>query len=101
MSYIRVRNTIKVIEKKVTAVYFAERIEEIEYKITKGEKKSYKAIKGDYLSTIAKKYNISVSKLKKDNDLKNDSVKIGQSFIIKENDKKEEKGKNRQKKKFS
>lgn len=90
---IKVRNEINVIYKKVLDAYFATKTEEIEYEIVKGKESNYKAISGDNLSKIASKNKITLAKLKEDNGLKSNDIKVGQAFIIKQNDKKTEKGK--------
>ncbi|MCF6350177.1 MAG: N-acetylmuramoyl-L-alanine amidase [Flavobacteriaceae bacterium] len=93
MTYIRVRNTINVVYKKVLDVYFAKITEETIFETEEGKKSEYIAKKGDYLSTIASKNKITLKKLKEDNNLKSNEVSVGQKFIIKQNDKKVEKGK--------
>ena len=44
--------------------------------------KMHKVVKGDSLSRIAKRYNISVIKLKRANNLKSDIVRLGQRLTI-------------------
>jgi LysM repeat protein len=52
-------------------------------KAKKGLNKSYTVKKGDTLYSIARKYEISVSDLKKLNKLKNNTISIGQELRIK------------------
>lgn len=47
-----------------------------------GSLQTYKVKKGDSLSGIARRFNIPVSKLKKNNNIKNNSVQIGQTLKI-------------------
>lgn len=93
MSDISARNSLDVVDKKVLKAYFATKTEETEYETVKGKETTYKAVGGDYLSKIATTNGIPVSKLKADNGLKSDDVKIGQEFIIKKADSQKEKGK--------
>ena len=44
--------------------------------------KIHKVVKGDSLSRIAKRYNVSVTKLKRANNLKSDVVRLGQRLTI-------------------
>jgi len=90
---ISARNNLDVVEKKVLKAYFATQTEETIYETIKGKETTYNAVGGDYLSKIAKANGIAVSKLKADNSLTSDSVKVGQSFIIKKPDSQKEKGK--------
>lgn len=42
----------------------------------------HKVKNGEYLGRIASKYNVSVAKIKKWNNLKNDNIRVGQSLVI-------------------
>ena len=42
----------------------------------------HKVKNGEYLGKIASKYNVSVAKIKKWNNLKNDNIRVGQTLII-------------------
>ena len=44
--------------------------------------RAHKVVKGDSLSRIAKRYNVSVSKIKKANNLKSNVVRLGQRLTI-------------------
>jgi peptidoglycan endopeptidase LytE len=51
--------------------------------VSKGEKKEiYVVKKGDTLGAIARKYNVSVSNIKKWNNLKSDAIGINQKLVI-------------------
>jgi LysM repeat protein len=90
---IRVRNKIRIISKKVLDVYFASITEETTSETEKGKESDYTVKKGDNLSAIATKNGITVAKLKTDNSLKSNALKIGQKLTIIQNDKNVEKGK--------
>jgi membrane-bound lytic murein transglycosylase D len=47
-----------------------------------GVKVVYTVKSGDYLGSIAKKYNVSVAKIKQWNNLKSDNIRIGQKLVI-------------------
>ena len=47
-----------------------------------GSIQTYKVKKGDSLSGIARRFNVPVSKLKKNNNIKNNSVQIGRTLNI-------------------
>jgi LysM repeat protein len=50
----------------------------------KKEKQQYHVVKkGEKLETIAKKYKLSVEKLKKQNNIRSNKIRIGQKLIIK------------------
>lgn len=83
---IKVRNEINVVKKKVLDAYFAEKSEEITYKIVPGKESKYNAVSGDNLSKIAIKHGIKLAKLKTDNELTSDAVALKQEFLIKEAD---------------
>jgi LysM repeat protein len=54
------------------------------YVKSKTEKQQYHVVKkGEKLETIAKKYKVSVDKLKKQNNIKSNKINIGQKLIIK------------------
>ncbi len=73
-------NRLNIIEQKVKKAYFARRNKDIiEYETAQ---ETYTVKKGDYLGKIAKKKKTTVSKLKKDNNLTSDAVKIGDSLTI-------------------
>lgn len=93
MTYIRVRNTINVVHKKIIDVYFASVKEETTFETVKGKESEHIVKKGDNLSAIANKNKITLTKLKDDNSLKSNALKIGQKLTIKQNDTKTEKGK--------
>lgn len=42
----------------------------------------YKVKNGDYLGKIASRHNVSVAKIKKWNNLKNDNIRVGQKLVI-------------------
>ena len=44
--------------------------------------KTHKVVRGDSLSRIAKRYNVSITKLKRANNLKSDVVRLGQRLTI-------------------
>ena len=48
----------------------------------KTEKKYHTVEKGNTLSTIAKKYNTTVSEIKKLNNLKSDNINLGQKLVV-------------------
>lgn len=54
-------------------------------KVSNGEKTNfyYKVVKGDTLYSIARKFNLSVTKLKKLNKLRENTISIGQQLILK------------------
>ena len=83
----RVANETKIVEEKPTV-----KPESTSKSETKAKEKSakpkesftnYTVKKGDTLSKIAKKYNVSVANLKKWNNLKNDMIREGQKLKIK------------------
>lgn len=47
-----------------------------------GESIRYKVVSGDYLGRIANKYHVSVTNLKKWNNLKSNTIRVGQTLII-------------------
>lgn len=47
-----------------------------------GERIIYRVVSGDYLGKIAAKYRVSVSKIKRWNNLKSDNIRIGQKLVI-------------------
>lgn len=49
------------------------------------KKVSYEVVKGDSLYSIAKKFGTTVEQIKKDNNLSNNNLEIGQSLIIVDN----------------
>ena len=68
----------KTIEKKIS------KIENQIFVNQKTEKQQYHVVKkGEKLETIAKKYKLSVDKLKKQNNIKSNKIRIGQKLIIK------------------
>lgn len=93
MTYIGVRNTINVVHKKVLDVYFASITEETTFETVKEKESEHIVKKGDNLSAIASKNKITLAKLKGDNAIKSNALKIGQKLTIKQNDTKTEKGK--------
>lgn len=72
-----IKNTVKApSNNKVTAISV------VEEKVNLPQKTHHTVVKGDNLTKIAKKYNISVVSLKQWNNLNSDAIKVGQKLEI-------------------
>ncbi|WP_407266708.1 LysM peptidoglycan-binding domain-containing protein [Tenacibaculum maritimum] len=67
-------NRLNIKHNRVLDAYFAERISKPEYETVK---ETYTVKAGDHLSKIAKKKKTTVAKLKKDNNLTSNAIKVG------------------------
>ncbi|CAA0174426.1 hypothetical protein TMP227_180060 [Tenacibaculum maritimum] len=72
-------NRLNIKHNRVLDAYFAERISKPEYETVK---ETYTVKAGDYLSKIAKKKKTTVAKLKKDNNLTSNAIKVGDALIV-------------------
>jgi LysM repeat protein len=51
--------------------------------VSVSKEKSYIVVQGDTLYSLSKKFNLSVDEIRKKNNLKSDSLSIGQQLILK------------------
>ncbi|MFL0086409.1 LysM peptidoglycan-binding domain-containing protein, partial [Tenacibaculum maritimum] len=72
-------NRLNIKHNRVLDAYFAERISKPEYETVK---ETYTVKAGDHLSKIAKKKKTTVAKLKKDNNLTSNAIKVGDALIV-------------------
>ena len=75
----RPSNKLKIKHNRVLDAYFAKLEDKVEYEKVK---ETYTVKAGDYLSKIAKQKKTTLTKLKKDNKLKNDTIKVGDTLTI-------------------